>query len=191
MIQLKTNRLLLRDHRWEDLETHHQLLSDKVAMAYLPEIHTTTLEASRANLELAIQEINAPNRKCYFLRIEDLMTHGHIGEIGYTVLDFTPWGKVVELGYFLRREHWGKGYGTEAAERLVAFAFEENDVYRITTGCVKENVASEGIMKKLGMIKEGEQVQIQWHEGRLRDRVLYRLLKPEWLQQQRKTNFKE
>ena len=35
-------------------------------------------------------------------------------------------------------------------------------------------------MQKCGMIKEGELKEYQLHENKLKDRVLYRLLKPEW-----------
>ena len=45
-IWLETERMVLRDHRPEDLASHHALLSDPDDMYYLPEIQTHSLEES-------------------------------------------------------------------------------------------------------------------------------------------------
>ena len=63
---------------------------------------------------------------------------------------------------------------------MIRFAFEEDHVYRVSCGCIKENIGSEKIMIKCGMIKEAEYKQFVWHDGRCKDRVEYRLLKDEW-----------
>lgn len=133
-----------------------------------------------ANLHTAIEKIGCIDRKYYFFRIENKLTNKHIGEIGYTILDFTPVGKHVEIGCFIRDAYWGLGYTPEALKEVIKFAFERNDVYRITCGCLKENKASERVMQKCDMIKEAEFKEYQWHDGVLKDRVVYRLLRSEW-----------
>jgi len=50
------------------------------------------------------------------------------------------------MGYFIKQNLWNKGYTTEALKKVIEFAFPENNVYRIHTGCVKENIFSEKIM---------------------------------------------
>jgi ribosomal-protein-alanine N-acetyltransferase len=180
MTSLLTERLRIRDHVPEDLITHHELLSDRESMKYLPDIMTKSLEASKANLDTAIDESRLENRRRYFFRIEDTISGAFIGEIGYTVAAETPFGKLVDLGYFIKKEYWGKGYTAEALKRVMAFAFEENNVYRIYTGCLKENAGSERVMLKCGMIKEAEHKAAVLHDGKLKDRVEYRLLKYEW-----------
>ena len=180
MIKLFTERLLIRDHVIEDLMEHHELFSDETSMKYLPGIKTKTLEESKKDLMESINEIKSENRKLYFFRIEDRKSKEYIGEIGYTVKKETPVGKVVGLGYFINEKYWRQGYTTEALNRVIEFAFIENNVYRISTGCLKENKGSEKVMIKCGMIKEGEFKEYQLHEGRLKDRVIYRLLRNEW-----------
>lgn len=180
MIVLETERLIIRDHYLSDLDSHHRLLSDEKSMHFIPDIKTSNIEESKKNLQATIDEINNPNRVFYFLRIENKMKE-HIGEIGYDVTHFTPIGKLVHLGYFTYSKHWGQGYATEALKGLMKFAFLENDVFRITTGCLKENIGSEKVMIKCGMTKEGEYKEFQWHEGKMKDRVCYRMLKDEWL----------
>ena len=180
MINLHTERTIIRDHCYEDLLTHHALFSNQTAMYYLQDIATSTIEESKINLLNAINEIDQPNRKFYFLRIEEKDSKEHIGEIGYTVTEFTPLGKLVGMGYFIRPKFWNKGYTTEALHELIRFAFEENDVLRISCGCIKDNIGSEKVMMKCGMIKEAEFKSFIWHDGKLKDRVEYRLLKSEW-----------
>lgn len=180
MVEIITKRLLIRDHVLDDLITHHELLTDKISMKYLPEIKTNNFEESRENLLTVIAEINSDERKLYFFRIEDKTTGKHIGEIGYTVEKETSFGKTVNMGYFIKEEFWRKGYTTEALEKVIEYAFEEGNVYRISTGCLKENIGSEKVMKKCGMIKEAEFKEYQLHEGKLKDRVEYRILKYEW-----------
>ena len=149
-------------------------------MYYLPEIQTHSLEESEKDLKESIREIGRPDRRLYFLRMEDRKTGELIGETGYTVLQETPVGKLVHAGYFSRRKFWGQGCMTEAFREVLRFAFEENGVFRLTTGCDPENRGSERVMIKCGLRKEADMKQKVWMDGRMRDRVEYRMLKTEW-----------
>ena len=103
-----------------------------------------------------------------------------VGSIGYTVREAALSGKLVDAGYFSYRKFWGQGCMTEALRRLLAFAFEEDGVYRFSTGCLTENRGSERVMQKCGLIKEAEKPDWTWHGGKLKTRVEYRLLRQEW-----------
>lgn len=180
MIQLITQRLVIRDPIESDFADWHRLLSDPKTMYYLPDILTRSERQSRENLRAAIEQAGCPDRTEYFFAIEQRATGAFIGSIGYTVADANPIGKRVGAGYFILPEHHGKGYTTEALRALIRFAFEADGVYRIETGCLAENRASERVMQKCGLIREGCLKDHTWHDGRLKDRVLYRLLRPEW-----------
>jgi len=180
MIYLQTERLIIRDYKPEDLETHFTLFSDREAMYYPRGMYIETIEEAKNNLDKVINEIDKKDRQLYFLRIEDKQNNAHIGDIGYTVEKITPVGKIVGAGYALRPEYWSKGYATEAFKEVIRFAFEEDNVFRITADCMKENIGSEKVMIKCGMIKEAEFKSCTWHDGQIKDRVSYRLLKSEW-----------
>jgi len=180
MTKLITDRLVLRDYLIEDLEKHHELFSNNTVMRYLQDIKTNTIEESKQNLQNCIDELLSKNRKLYSFIIENKVTNEFIGEIGYTVMKNTPYGKLVHLGYFILEEYWNKGFVTEALKRILEYAFVENNVYRIHTGCFKENIGSERVMQKCGFTKEAEFKEYALHEGKLKDRVEYRLLKTEW-----------
>lgn len=180
MIHLETERLILRDLLRGDLYSHHRLLSDETAMRYLSDIQTHSLDESERNLEQAIADQGNPDRTLYFLGMEEQATGQLVGEIGYTVTAVAPVGKLVHLGYFSFSRYWGKGYMTEALRETLRFAFEENGVYRVSTGCLKDNVGSERVMQKCGMVQEADRVDSEWWEGTLHTRVEYRLLREEW-----------
>ena len=180
MIKLETKRLIIRDPIIDDLESHHKLISNDKVMYYLQDIKTQSFEESKENLLSSIRESESEKRVFYFLKIIEKNSLIHIGDIGYTVTNFTPVGKFVHLGYFTYDTFWGNGYVTEAIKELIRFAFEENNVYRITTGCLLENIGSERVMQKCGFIKEAELIDFEWHDGKVKTRVEYRLLKNEW-----------
>lgn len=60
-----------------------------------------------------------------------------------------------ELGYVLARQHWGRGFMTEALQELIAWALKQEDVYRVWAVCDVDNLASARVMEKSGMQREG------------------------------------
>lgn len=62
-----------------------------------------------------------------------------------------------EIGYWLAEEFWGQGYASEAAARVLAFAFDELGIAQIVAGAFKENPASLAVLKKLGFRLLGEE----------------------------------
>jgi RimJ/RimL family protein N-acetyltransferase len=61
-----------------------------------------------------------------------------------------------ELGYWLGEPYWGKGYATEAAARMVKFAFTDLDTDRLTAGHFFDNSASGRVLSKVGFRYVGD-----------------------------------
>jgi RimJ/RimL family protein N-acetyltransferase len=64
-----------------------------------------------------------------------------------------PYGtdeQVLELGFHFRPEYWGQGLAHEAAQAVIAFAFETLEVEGLFAGHHPENAASERLLRKLG-----------------------------------------
>ena len=180
MIYMETERFILRDYKKDDFDEYYHLKSDPKTMFYLQDIQLFTKEEAYEDFHMVLDDMGKPDRKFYFMRIELKDSHEQVGSIGYTVTDDTPVGKLVHAGYFIYPKFWGKGYTTEAFKRVLQFAFSENDVYRVSTGCLAENAGSERVMQKCGLIKEAEHVDYEWHDGKMKTRLEYRLLKREW-----------
>lgn len=180
MIYLETERLILRDYEEKEEDLYYRLKSDDKTMYYLQDIKLHSVDDARVDFQKMLQDKDSDNRKFYFLHMMLKESQQQVGSIGYTVVDHTLLGKLVHLGYFSYPEYWGNGYTTEALRKIIEFAFTENGVYRITTGCLKENGGSEKVMKNCGLIKEAEHVDWEWHDGKIKTRLEYRLLKHEW-----------
>ena len=61
---------------------------------------------------------------------------------------FTP---CVEVGWRLAREHWGRGYATEAARAALEFGFGNLELDEIVALTTPANVRSRRVMERLGM----------------------------------------
>jgi RimJ/RimL family protein N-acetyltransferase len=55
-----------------------------------------------------------------------------------------------ELGYWLGVEHWGQGFGTEAARATIDFTFEEFEVEHLVAGARVSNPSSRNVLEKCG-----------------------------------------
>jgi ribosomal-protein-alanine N-acetyltransferase len=55
-----------------------------------------------------------------------------------------------ELGYWIGRPYWGRGYATAAARRLLAHGFERMDLDAVVARCFAINRASARVIEKLG-----------------------------------------
>lgn len=183
MLYMETERLILRDYSEADRDAYYKLKSDSKTMYYLQDIELNNKEEADKDFDNVLADIKSKDRRFYFFHIETKENHEQVGSIGYTVMDSTPVGRLVHLGYFTYPKFWNKGYVTESLKKVLEFAFAENNVYRVKTGCLKENKGSERVMQKCGMIKEADKKEYEYHDGRMKDRVEYRLLKKEWREQ--------
>jgi [ribosomal protein S5]-alanine N-acetyltransferase len=85
-----------------------------------------------------------------------------------------------EIGYWIGKPFWGRGYATEAAAAIIRYGFEELNLRRIYAGYFSRNEKSARIMIKNGMKYEGtlRQHVKKWDE--FVDVVYYGMLKEEW-----------
>jgi RimJ/RimL family protein N-acetyltransferase len=60
-----------------------------------------------------------------------------------------------ELGYFIARPFWGRGYATEAGRAMIAFARDSLRLSRLNAGYFTDNPASGRVLEKLGFTPTG------------------------------------
>ncbi|MCC7161632.1 MAG: GNAT family N-acetyltransferase [Anaerolineae bacterium] len=85
-----------------------------------------------------------------------------------------------ELGYWIGVAYWNRGYMSEAARRVIAYAFEDLKLNRVYASHFARNPASGHVMQNAGMTYEGTWRQhfVRWTEPE--DLVYYGILKDEW-----------
>lgn len=104
--------------------------------------------------------------------------------VGMAKLALRPEFESAELGYWIGKPYWGRGYATEAARRVVQYGFEDRKLNRIEAHAVVQNGASFRIFDKLGMQEEGYHRQMIKRWGVFADAKSYSILRSEWKAQQ-------
>nr|WP_312855496.1 GNAT family protein [Litoribacterium kuwaitense] len=87
----------------------------------------------------------------------------------------------MEMGYELDPFFWGNGYATEALATMIHWGFSEGRLLRIGATVMPENKASLKLLTRLGFQQEGLLKDYIMQDGELRDVIMHRLLKREWL----------
>jgi RimJ/RimL family protein N-acetyltransferase len=86
-----------------------------------------------------------------------------------------------ELGYWIGKPYWGRGYCTEAAKTVLHYGFETLGLNRIQARHLARNPASGRVMQKIGMRYEGYLRQHVNKWGIFEDIELYAILKSEYI----------
>jgi len=94
-------------------------------------------------------------------------------------------GAVAEVGYTLARDHWGKGYATEALGALVDHLLRTQPVHRFAASLDPDNVRSMRVLESTGFAMEGLSRRSYPMRGRWDDDLKYAMLREDrlhWLQ---------
>lgn len=90
------------------------------------------------------------------------------------------YARSAEVGYWLGREHWGRGLATEALRLLVDYAFDHYGFERLHAGVFGWNPASMRVLEKTGFTREGARRRAVFKDGEFTDEVMYALLRADW-----------
>ena len=94
--------------------------------------------------------------------------------------DETNRARAAELAYWFAPERHGNGYGSDAAARMVQYAFEDRNLRRVSARCGSFNDASIGLLESLGFEHEGTMREAAWFRGEYHDMLQYGLLRADW-----------
>jgi RimJ/RimL family protein N-acetyltransferase len=177
VVVLEGARVLLREHASEDLSAVLEYASDPTVARYVPWEANTEVMA-RGFLEGAIGAAGRLPRMSYALAIVDRATDELFGAARIGVESEVH--RRADIGYVLRRDRWGRGYATEAAQLLVDFGFKDLGLYRIWATSHPDNPASSRVLEKIGMAFEGRIRGHMFVKGAWRDSLAYAILEPEW-----------
>jgi RimJ/RimL family protein N-acetyltransferase len=73
----------------------------------------------------------------------------------FGMIDLHIRGCTVGFGYVIARSHQRKGYATEATLAIIDWAFQQPTIYRVNASTDIDNIASQRVMEKAGMVREG------------------------------------
>jgi RimJ/RimL family protein N-acetyltransferase len=198
-----TERLILREWRDEDLSAFARLNDDPVVMEFMPRrLSRDESDAFAARIRMDMErrgwglwavEVRGPTEDARGTvaagvtgragaESEQRSGDGDVPFIGYVGLSvpsfdahFSP---CVEIGWRLARQHWGRGYASEAAAASLRFAFEQLSLKQIVAFTVPLNRRSIRVMERIGMTRDlaGDFEHPKLAPGHpLRSHVLYRI----------------
>lgn len=179
VVELSTDRLLLRQWKEEDFPLFAKMNSDPVVMEYYPSI----LSEDESNAMARKLRALISERSWGFWAVETIKENTFIGFVGLHEPTYDlPVTPCIEVGWRLGKEWWGNGYATEAARESLRFAFEElglGEVYSFTS---VSNKKSWSVMERLNMSNTGNNFEhpIIPEGHALREHVLYKITKEQW-----------
>lgn len=168
------DRVYLRPLDREDLAYIRQWSND-------PEIRALTGEVrpmDQAEADKFYERVRDDDRRVWFivaLKKDDRV----IGEAG--LLRMFPAWRTTDLTIILgEKEAWGKGYGTEAINLLLAYAFGHLNFHRVAVGVVGFNKAALRLYEKVGFRREGVQREGYYYNHEYHDFIMMSLLEDEY-----------
>ena len=159
------DQLRIRRFTPEDVEAVHAYASQPIVSQFQswgPNTETDTKQFLHDALE---SELETPRRRYVFAVTFPSDVVIGAGELVITDVD----NKIAEIGY-----------ATSIASFLLQFGFEKLELHRITATCDPRNVASERVLQKVGMTKEGQLRETVYLEDHWRDSLIYGMLDWEW-----------
>lgn len=150
MTTLTTARLVLRPLVAADAPAYAAMRCHPDVTRWLPPAAGTPLEIAARNIE-SFRQLWALDGHApwgLFLRQPDERAGRLIGQGGLRII---PEFAATELLYALHPDVWGQGYATEMGEAALRFGFESRGLGSIFAITVPDNVASQAVMRRLGM----------------------------------------
>jgi len=144
-----TSRLRLREYLRADVDERAAMFADEETMRYYPRLKSRdeTVAWVEWNLE-------SYRHHGLGLWVVELKRSGEfLGECGL-VIQMVDGTREIELGYSIRRSHWGRGYATEAAFVVRDYAIDVLGLRRLISIIHPDNTRSQGVARKVGMRHE-------------------------------------
>jgi RimJ/RimL family protein N-acetyltransferase len=175
---LRTDRLILRPHRDDDLDDLLRFHSDPEVVRYVPwpvRDRVATQIALEAKKDKGI--LTEPGQ-WLVLAIELADSATVIGEV------LLKWSsdehRQGELGFALGREFHGQGLAAEAANAVLRLGFDDLGLHRITAVCIEANTASARLLQRLGFTREARLVDNVHFKGNWATQLVYALTEETW-----------
>ena len=151
----ETKRLRLRDWREEDREAFYAIMNKPAVMRYLGGVQTPVQWGEAHQRMLGFQRDFGHT----FWIIEDKKSGEIQGFCGLKRVNAPGAGELTdqhEIGWRLRESAWGQGIAKEAAIASLDLAFDRFAAPHVVAMTVPDNVASQGLMERLGMARRAD-----------------------------------
>lgn len=178
-MNLEAKRLILRKPKKEDWKEIIEGLGDYEVsknIASTPYPYTKKIAIKR--IEKSLQKFKKKENYPFMIILKK--EKKLIGSLGIFNIDENS--KTAEMGSWINKNYWKKGYITEAKILVLDFAFNKLKLRKITSYTFADNKASNKTQKSLGYKLEGTLRKAEKCNatGKIHNSNVYGLLKEEW-----------
>ena len=172
-LPLETERLVLRPYTHDDAEAIAALLDDPVMADFLLVIPRPFVAFDARQLVKAAWRRLTTGRGFDLLMVPKDGGARLVGSVGVGLHDE---GRRGELGFWVGREYWGRGYASEATERMVGFIRDVLQTPCINATATVGNASSRRVLEKLGFAETGRDSRTVPSTGEAREVILFELM---------------
>lgn len=184
MARIYGKRILLREYQEEDFRYIRKWVNDPAITDYLSDVflYPHSIMNTESFLNAMIEGGNPGTRGFV---IGDMQTGKYIGQIDMFHIDWK--NRCAEIGLVIgSQENLNKGYGREAINLLLDFAFHRMNLHRMELEVHDYNLRGYRCYQSCGFREEGRQRQKFFHKGIYRDKIQMGILKEEFVALQEK-----
>lgn len=175
--EMESERLIFRTIKKKDLNDIFEYSSDPRTSEYLLWEPHESVEFTKKFIDIILSKYKSGEYNDWAIVLKE--SKKMIGTCGLTRIDER--NRTIEIGYVINPEYWGRGLATEAAKRVVKFAFEELGANRVEARFLYGNERSLNVMKKIGMKFEGYIRESLFVKGKYKSVGVSSILKREYL----------
>jgi ribosomal-protein-alanine N-acetyltransferase len=153
----------------DDAQAIHDYASDEEVSRFIGWNLMNTLNETRDFIELMLKREAADTH--LYASIVLKSTQAIIGTA--MIFNIDRLANQAEIGYVIHKDHWNKGYGTEAVALVSDFSFTTLRLHKIHASVVDVNIGSARILEKNGYQMEGRLRDNYYIENSYYDALLY------------------
>lgn len=147
-LQLETERLLLRPPIWDDFDAWVAFLADEHSMRHLGGVQSRPVAWRSVMAMAGAWQMQGFAMFC----VIEKATGEWVGRVGPWMPEGWPGS---EVGWGIVRSREGRGYATEAAIAAIDWTFDHLGWREVIHSIAPDNLASQGVAKKLGSRNRG------------------------------------
>lgn len=178
-----SKRLIFREFVEKDFHLFYSVFSNDQIMKYaLNDKYNCEEDILPYFNRVLKNNVTVEHRNAFEYAVFLTSNNSFIGFADIEIHSLNGFGGCGEIGYFLIPAYWGNGYATEIANTLIELCFKRLNFHRVSARCNSNNLQSERIMKKVGMVREGEFRKVRFKNSQWENEKHYSILIEEWEQ---------
>ncbi|KFA92926.1 GNAT family N-acetyltransferase [Archangium violaceum] len=159
----------------EHLDFWMALRDEPVSRKLVP-MEPSTRESLLERIQEATSDLSDPKAKSFRWMVE--LDGRLVGTVA--AKDLSRFHGRIEIGYMLSSAYHGRGIGTRAVGMVLERLFEWPFLHRVWLTTAPDNLACQGLARKLGFTLEGVMREHFFIDGQRKDQQVWGLLRSTW-----------